>query len=117
MSAQDNPAEQAAAARREHLSLILGDLSDLPEEVLQQLSGVRADDLETQILEVMRSCYGAFTLDQILIDLYRKYGTVQKRRFLQNKIYRMCKKGLVCPVPGKFAYRIVDSPHGKAQHP
>src|SRR5690349_20672713 len=69
----------------------LGDLSDLPDELIRELSVKRTDELEDQILTVMRACDGGKVVDlnQILVGLYRKFKVVQNRRFLQNKLYRM----------------------------
>jgi len=71
----------------------LTDTSDLPPELLKELSNVQADELETQIFAVLGTCGGSADLDQLLIGLFRKYGTVHKRRFLQNKLWRMVRKG------------------------
>jgi hypothetical protein len=69
------------------------DLSDLPPDLLSELSVARADPLEAQIVSVLQACGGSADLDQILIGLYRKFQTVQKRRPLQNKLWRMVRKG------------------------
>ena len=90
----------------------LGDLSDLPEELIRELSVKRTDELEDQILTVMRACDNGreVNLDQILVGLYRKYKVAQTRRFLQNKLYRMYKKGLAFPVRGRRAYSLEAQP-------
>ena len=71
------------------------DTSDLPAELLKELSAGHADQLEGQIVEVMQAHGGSADLDQLLIGLYRKSKVVQKRRFLQNKLWRMVRKGLL----------------------
>jgi hypothetical protein len=71
------------------------DTSDLPPELLKELSAGHADKLEGQIVEMMRAHGGSADLDQLLIGLYRKSKIVQKRRFLQNKLWRMVRKGLL----------------------
>lgn len=81
----------------------LGDISDLPEALLRELSGTKTDELEDQILTVMRACGSVVNLDQMLVGLYRKFDVVQTRRYLQNKLYRMWKKELVHSVPGQRA--------------
>lgn len=81
----------------------LGDISDLPEELLRELSVTKTDELEDQILTVMRACDGSVNLDQVLVGLYRKFKVTQTRRYLQNKLYRMWKKELVYQVPGQRA--------------
>ena len=67
----------------------LGSLSDLPQELRDELSVAKSDDLEDQIVTVINSFGGEASLDQILVGLYRKFEVMQKRRFLQNKLYRM----------------------------
>jgi hypothetical protein len=71
------------------------DLSDLPPELLAELSTTQVDVLERQVLTVIEACGGSADLDQILIGLYRRFQVVQKRRFLQNKLWRMVRKGQV----------------------
>ncbi len=76
-------------------ALDAGDLSDLPPELVAELSTAQVDVLERQIGNVLEALGGAGDLDQILIGLYRRFQVVQKRRFLQNKLWRMVRKGLV----------------------
>lgn len=75
------------------------DLADLPEELLAELSLPQADEIETQLHAVIVALDGTADLDKILVGLYRRFGVVQKRRFLQNKLYRMSGKGLIHSVP------------------
>ncbi len=77
------------------------------------------DELETQIVIVMKACEGNdANLDQILVGLYRKFKVAQQRRFLQNKLYRMSKKGLVHQVPGQRAvYTLTPPPAPQAESP
>ena len=73
----------------------VNDLSGLPDELLSQLSVSQVDILERQILAVFETLGGSADLDQVLIGLYRKFQVVQKRRFLQNKLWRMVRKGQI----------------------
>lgn len=79
----------------------LGDLSDLPAELVDELSLTKVDELEHQIVTVINACDGVANIDQILVGLYRKFKVTQKRRFLQNKLYRMMKSDVIFSVPGK----------------
>jgi hypothetical protein len=79
----------------------LGDLSDLPPEVRAELSNVEVDELEAQLLEVIKSYEGTADLNQIIVGLFRKFGTVQKRRFVQQKLWRMTVDGTLYSVPKK----------------
>ena len=76
----------------------LGNIYDLPPELQQELSITKTDVLDDQLVTVINACGGTATLDQILVGLYRKFGITQKRRFLQNKLYRMT---MVWSVTGK----------------
>lgn len=76
----------------------LGNLHDLPTELLAELNVSKVDELEDQLVTVINAYGGEANLDQILVGLYRKFGVSQKRRLVQNKLYRM---DMVWSVPGK----------------
>ena len=76
------------------------DMTDLPLELLRELSVGHADPLDAQIVEVLSGYGGSANLDQILIGLFRKFQVIQKRRFLQNKVWRMIRKGRLHKAPG-----------------
>lgn len=76
----------------------MGDIYDLPEALLSELSAWKETELDDQIVAVISSYGGEASLDQILVGLYRKFGVIQKRRFVQNKLYRMNR---TTPVDGK----------------
>jgi hypothetical protein len=80
-----------ASSEREEIDVT--GLSDLPAELLSELSASQVDVLERQIVAVLTALGGSGDLDEILIGLYRKFQVVQKRRFLQNKLWRMVRKG------------------------
>lgn len=75
-----------------------GDLSDLPPELVKELTGIKVDDLEEQLFTIIKSG-DEVDLDAILIELYRRFRVVQTRKFLQNKLWRMAQKELVYSVP------------------
>lgn len=64
-------------------------IHDLPADILAELSGYKTDELEDQLVTVINAYGGEASLDQILVGLYRKFQVHQKRKFLQNKLYRM----------------------------
>lgn len=88
----------------------LTDLSGLPEELLKELSISNADVLERQIFAVLEALGGSGDLDQILVGLYRKFQVVQKRRFLQNKLWRMVRKNQIQKPSGARGIFRVDAP-------
>lgn len=77
------------------------DLSDLPPELISELTVMKTDELETQIVTVINVAHGAADIDTILILLFRKFKVVQTRRFMQNKLWRMTQKELIHSVSGK----------------
>ncbi len=88
----------------------LGNIHDLPPDLLEELSIAKADDLDSQLVTVINAYGGEASLDQILVGLYRKFRVNQKRRFIQNKLYRMemiwsidGKKGVYTTSPPKIA--------------
>ncbi|MEP3074321.1 hypothetical protein [Maricaulis sp.] len=90
------------------------DLSDIPRELLKELTLAKTDELEQQIHIVVQSAPdGQADIDTILIGLYRKFDVIQKRRFLQNKLWRMTQKGLLSSVRGKKGvYAVAGSETG-----
>jgi hypothetical protein len=69
------------------------DITDLPPALLRELRSQHANLLDAQIIAVLKDHSGSANLDEILIGLYRKFQIIQKRRFVQNKIWRMVRKG------------------------
>jgi len=67
----------------------MGNIFDLPEDLLSELSIAIKADLDDQLVTVISAYDGVASLDQILVGLYRKFGVIEKRRFIQNKLYRM----------------------------
>lgn len=66
-----------------------GDLSDLPQELLQQIPAIRMDSQERQILDVVRNFDGVASVDEILVGIYRLTGLVEDRKRIAGKLYRM----------------------------
>lgn len=79
----------------------LGNISELPEELRNQLQATKTDELERQILSVINKLEGIANIDEILVGLYRDFKSIQQRSFLTNKLYRMTKSGLIISVSGK----------------
>lgn len=77
------------------------DLSDLPPELLKELSTTKTDELETQIITIINASGKVADIDTILIYLFRRFEVVQTRRFLQNKLWRMAQKEIIWSVEGK----------------
>lgn len=97
-------------AKLKPLPARIGDLSDLPPELVAELSTPKTDELESQITIVLQAYGGMADLDQILVGLYRKFQVIQKRRFLQNKVWRMCQKEILWSIRGKKGVYTINEP-------
>jgi hypothetical protein len=86
------------------------DLSDLPKELLAELSDKTTRGSVDPIAQVIADRGGTATLDEILIDLYRKHGQVSKRTLLANKLYRLSRQGVVWSLPGKKGVYTTSDP-------
>lgn len=96
------PAPEPAAPRVRsplQLSLSFEELSGLPQELLDELTG--ADKIEFAIINAIEDAGGVITLDRLLIALYKKTQEIHKREFITSRLYRMAQKNLVYNVPGK----------------
>lgn len=64
------------------------DTEGLPQSVIDELMCI-PDGLEGQILSLLPQDGSGISLDAILVGLYRQYSVTKRRRFMQNKLYRM----------------------------
>ncbi len=78
-----------------------GDISDLPPELVKELTGIKVDDLEQQIFTIIKSGGAEVDLDAVLIELFRRFKVMQTRKVLQNKLWRMAQKEIIFSVPGR----------------
>ena len=100
-----------ARKRLRPVSNSYGDLSDLPEELIEQLNLTKIDELEQQIRDIVASADGAeMGIDPILIELYRRHKVMQTRKFLMNKLYRMAQKEIINAAEGKKGYYFLPKP-------
>lgn len=81
----------------------IGDVSDLPPELLSQLSIQKLDEVEQAVINTLTSRYnGIATIDEILVGIYRDSGILQTdRRKFSNKLYRMQNARLISSVNGR----------------
>ncbi|MEK6638221.1 MAG: hypothetical protein AABY88_09085 [Pseudomonadota bacterium] len=103
-----------ARIRLRSVSNALGDLSDLPPEVLAELSVSKLDDLEQQMRDIVASGEDV-GLDTVIVELYRRHKVIQPRKFIMNKLYRMAQKGLLNAVEGKKGVYAIPASKVKSQ--
>lgn len=90
----------------------LGNIYDLPADLREELSVSKTDETEDQIVTAINAFGGSASLDQILVGIYRKFGVVQKRRFVQGKLYRM---DMIWPVDGRKGIYTTTKPDDAVQ--
>ena len=79
--------------------------------MLSELSeGIKGET--DQLIKIINGRGGIATLDEILIDLYRKYKEIGKRPIVSNKLYRLSRRGLCWPIPGKKGIYTTTKPTG-----
>lgn len=80
----------------------LGDLSDLPKELLAELNLSAPSELEQRIVAIIKNCPDEKSnINTILVELFRRHGVKQKRRNMQNKLWRMMDNKLIYGVDGE----------------
>ena len=87
------------------------DLSDLPPELLKELSESFKGETDP-LIRIINDRGGTASLDEILVDLFRRYREIGKRPIISNKLYRFSKRGLCAPVPGKKGFYTTDPDNG-----
>jgi hypothetical protein len=86
------------------------DLSDLPPELLEELSEEARPEVGYQLIEIIDGRGGTATLDEILIDLYRKYKKVGRRANVAKRLLFLSRRGLCGLVPGANGYYTTAQP-------
>lgn len=92
---------QSKRSHKKRLTVGWDEISDLPPELVSELSVSEADKTEFHVLKAIEDAGGVASLDRILVDYYKETGEVMKRAALNNRLYRMMQKGLMYPVPGR----------------
>lgn len=89
----------------------IGDISDLPPELLSQLSIQKLDEVEQAVVNTLTYRYrGIATIDEILVGIYRDSGLIQTdRRKFANKLYRMQNARLIKSVDGRKGVYCIPS--------
>ena len=88
--------------------LTLEDLKDLPEELLKQLHISDSDRKNLWIVAIVRE-HQPCSLDQILVQLYKRHALIENRVKLMARMYRLSQKGQIQTVPSrKGIYQIVE---------
>ena len=83
------------------------DLSELPTELVEELSISAADHQDAQIIQLMRLAKRPLSINEILVGLFRKFGQQHKRNPLSARLYRIAQKGDIVSVD-KGVYALPD---------
>lgn len=87
------------------------DLSDLPPELLKELSDSAKGEKDL-LIKLIDERGGTATLDEILIDLWRKHKEIGKRPIIANRLYRLGRRKLVWAASGKKGVYTTIKPEG-----
>lgn len=90
-----------SAVSAPRLGLSWEEIHGLPQELLEELSISESDKTEFIISSLITELGGVASLDRLLVALYRQSGEITKRAALNQRLYRMVQKELICSVPGK----------------
>ncbi len=91
-------------------------LEGLPQNLLDTLSISRINDLDKEILNIIKSFDGVATLDEIAIRHYRQTKKVEARSKINNRLLALVRKGFLQKRKGKKGiYEIVDSNNNNNQ--
>jgi hypothetical protein len=88
------------------------DLSDLPPELLKELSEEATRKVTHPLIEIIDGRGGTAALDEILIDLYRKYKKLGRRASVAQRLLVLSRRGLRRLVPGASGYYTTANPDG-----
>ncbi len=83
------------------LGLTFEDIDGLPEALLAELGLSDGDKLDFSIARMVEEAGGVLSLDRILIGIFKETGEIHKRDNLNQRIYRMTKRGDLYAVPSK----------------
>jgi hypothetical protein len=86
------------------------DLLRLPLELLKELSEEARQKGGYPLIEIIDARGGTATLDEILIDLYRKYKKIGKRASIAKRLLFLSRRGLCWLVPGTNSYYTTIKP-------
>jgi hypothetical protein len=108
VSQRDRPTQAEMAAGTTERRIAQEDISDLPPELLAELSDAAKGEIDP-IIQIIEGRGGTASLDEILIDLFRKHKEIGKRNIVSNKLYRLARRGLCWSVPGKKGFYTTTS--------
>jgi hypothetical protein len=83
------------------LHLTYEDIQDLSEENLKELNFTEADRQDLVVEHMIAQAGGVYSLDKIMVDLFRQTKEFPKRNTITSRLYRMVGKGMIYNVPGK----------------
>jgi len=89
-------------ARETPIDPELGDLSDLPPELVKELNLNAPSELEQRIIAIIKKADDKkANINTILVELFKRHNVVQKRRNMQNKLWRMMDQKQIWGVDGE----------------
>ena len=88
-------------SKNKELGQRLGSLKSLPPELLAELNVKKIKDNDQDIIDVINAYDGEATLDEILVGLYKRKGTLETRQKLTMRLYKLIRAGNLKSIEGK----------------
>jgi hypothetical protein len=83
------------------LHLTYEDIKDLTDEQLRELNLTDPDRQDLIVEHMIAQNGGYYSLDKIMVDLFRETKKFPQRKEIISRLYRMVAKGMIYNVPGK----------------
>jgi len=93
----------SVSERRMQVRFKSEDYRALPRELRNQINVQRVT--VDHIIDAIEFNGGTATLNDIMVDLYRRYGTIGRREIIQQHIYILCKANVLLS-NGRGIYRV-----------
>lgn len=87
-------------------------MSDLPPELLKELSKKykKIVYIKDKVLNILKACERQMTIDEILIELFKRENKVYMRQSIYCLVYRLSRIGIVKKQGNTFEFIKTDDP-------
>lgn len=77
------------------------DFTGLPPEVIKEINRRQKGDFNTKVITIIQEDFGGMAnIDEIIVNLYRRFQIIVKRSVLSARLYKMTKNGWIFRVVG-----------------
>lgn len=87
---------------------VFSDLSDIPPELMKELNLDDEYQIDRKILTLFEKAGGTLNISELLIGFYRVHNEIKTRQYINGKLYRLTKKGLLESTGKKGGYKLTN---------